>query len=97
MLEKGRINSTSANIMMQSADEAMDLVSREALCGWNDLKALVHFPSYYRFPQMKLCPELVTFFAVERLELGCYICSAFLCAHRIGNCKISLTRMKSCR
>ncbi|KAF5191355.1 Sodium/hydrogen exchanger [Thalictrum thalictroides] len=83
MLEEGRISSTTANIMMQSVDEAMDLVSHEALCDWNGLKAHVHFPSYYRFPQMKLCPEkLVTFFAVERLELGCHICSAFLRAHR---------------
>ncbi|PIA30112.1 hypothetical protein AQUCO_05700080v1 [Aquilegia coerulea] len=85
MLEEGRISSTTANIMMQSVDEAMDSVSYKALCDWNGLEAHVHFPSYYRLPQMKLCPEkLVTYFAVERLELGCHICSAFLRAHRIA-------------
>ncbi|KAF5186921.1 Sodium/hydrogen exchanger [Thalictrum thalictroides] len=85
MLEEGRISQTSANIMMQSVDAAMDLVSDKVLCDWNGLRAHVHFPSYYRFLKMNFCPQkLVTYFTVERLESACYMCAAFLRAHRIA-------------
>ncbi|KAF9623417.1 hypothetical protein IFM89_003001 [Coptis chinensis] len=85
MLEEGRISQNTANIMMQAVDEAMDLVSHKTLCDWNGLKAHVHFPGYYKFLQMNLCPQkLVTYFTVERLESACYICAAFLRAHRIA-------------
>ena len=70
---------------MRSVDEAMDLVSRQPLCDWKGLKSNVQFPSYYRFLQMSRLPrKLVTYFTVERLESGCYICAAFLRAHRIA-------------
>ncbi|KAG2631029.1 hypothetical protein PVAP13_3KG576900 [Panicum virgatum] len=52
MLEEGRINQATANILMRSVDEAMDLVSRQPLCDWKGLKSNVQFPSYYRFLQM---------------------------------------------
>jgi len=85
MLEEGRINQATANILMRSVDEAMDLVSRQPLCDWKGLKSNVQFPSYYRFLQMSRLPrKLVTYFTVERLESGCYICAAFLRAHRIA-------------
>ncbi|KAF8021104.1 hypothetical protein BT93_G1510 [Corymbia citriodora subsp. variegata] len=84
MLEEGRITQTTANILMQSVDEAIDMVSHEALCDWKGLKSHVHFPNYYRFLQSICPPKLVTYFTVERLESACYICAAFLRAHRIA-------------
>ncbi|KAM0849196.1 hypothetical protein ACQ4PT_053881 [Festuca glaucescens] len=85
MLEEGRITQSTANILMRSVDEAMDLVSGQSLCDWKGLRSNVHFPNYYRFLQMSRLPRrLVTYFTVERLELGCYICAAFLRAHRIA-------------
>nr|AVG70998.1 SOS1 protein [Fagopyrum tataricum] len=85
MLDEGRITQTTANILMQSVDEALDFVAHEPLCDWKGLKSQVNFPSYYKFLQMSICPrKLVTFFTVERLESACYICAAFLRAHKIA-------------
>ncbi|GAB2226023.1 hypothetical protein Droror1_Dr00021806 [Drosera rotundifolia] len=85
MLDEGRVTQTLANILMQSVDEALDLVSLEPLCDWNGLKDNVQFPNYYKFLQTGIIPpKLVTFFTVDRLESGCYICAAFLRAHRIA-------------
>ncbi|EHA8589906.1 putative Sodium/hydrogen exchanger 7 [Cocos nucifera] len=85
MLEEGRITQTTAILLMRSVDEAMDVVSSEPLCDWKGLKSNVHFPSYYRFLQMSRLPRrLITYFTVERLESACYICAAFLRAHRIA-------------
>ena len=85
MLEEGRITQFTANILMQSVDEALDLVSSEPLCDWNGLKPNVHFPNYYKFLQTSTFPrKLVTYFTVERLESACYISAAFLRAHRIA-------------
>ena len=85
MLDEGRISQGTASMLMQSVDEALDSVAREPLCDWKGLKQNVHFPNYYRFLQGTACPKkLVTFFAVERLETACYICAAFLRAHRIA-------------
>ncbi|KAF8037895.1 hypothetical protein BT93_B0666 [Corymbia citriodora subsp. variegata] len=84
MLEEGRITQTTANILMHSVDEAIDMVSHEPLCDWKGLKSHVHFPNYYRFLQSICPPKLVTYFTVERLESACYICAAFLRAHRIA-------------
>ena len=79
MLEEGRITQATANILLRSVDEAMDLVSGQTLCDWKGLKSNVQFPNYYRLPR-----KLVTYFTVKRLESGCYICAAFLRAHRIA-------------
>lgn len=85
MLEEGRITQNTAGLLMRSVDEAMDLVSSEPLCDWKGLRSHVHFPSYYRFLQTSRLPQrLVTYFTVERLESACYICAAFLRAHRIA-------------
>ncbi|XP_047088764.1 sodium/hydrogen exchanger 8-like isoform X3 [Lolium rigidum] len=85
MLEEGRITQATANILMRSVDEAMDLVSSRPLCDWNSLQSTVHFPSYYRFlSSIRLPHRLITYFTVQRLESGCYICAAFLRAHRIA-------------
>ncbi|XP_076893552.1 sodium/hydrogen exchanger 8-like [Bidens hawaiensis] len=85
MLEEGRITQFTANILMQSVDEALDFVSSWPLCDWNGLKANVHFPNYYKFLQATKFPrKLVTYFTVERLESACYISAAFLRAHRIA-------------
>lgn len=85
MLEEGRITQVTANILMRSVDEAMDLVSRQPLCDWKGLLSNVQFPNYYRFLQMSRLPrKLIIYFTVERLESGCYICAAFLRAHRIA-------------
>ncbi|MQL85489.1 hypothetical protein Taro_018016, partial [Colocasia esculenta] len=85
MLEEGRINQGTASLLMQSVDEAMDLISDQPLCDWKDLKSYVHFPTYYRFLQFTHVPQrLVTYFTVQRLESACYICAAFLRAHRIA-------------
>ncbi|KAJ7954466.1 Sodium/hydrogen exchanger 7 [Quillaja saponaria] len=85
MLDEGRITQTTANILMQSVDEALDLVSYESLCDWKGLKANVHFPNYYKFLQTSMIPQkLVTYFTVERLESACYICAAFLRGHRLA-------------
>ncbi|KAK9118129.1 hypothetical protein Scep_016222 [Stephania cephalantha] len=85
MLEEGRITQTVANILMQSVDEAIDLVSHEHLCDWKGLKTHVHFPHHYRFLSMNFFPKkLATYFTVERLELACYVCAAFLRGHRIA-------------
>ncbi|KAF5763237.1 putative cation/H+ exchanger, rmlC-like jelly roll, cation/H+ exchanger, CPA1 family [Helianthus annuus] len=85
MLEQGRITQFTANILMQSVDEALDLVSSQPLCDWNGLKANVRFPNYYKFLQSTTIPrKLVTYFTVERLESACYISAAFLRAHRIA-------------
>lgn len=85
MLEEGRITQNTASLLMRSVDEAMDVVSSEPLCDWKGLKSHVHFPTYYRYLQMSRLPRrLVTYFTVERLESACYICAAFLRAHRIA-------------
>jgi len=84
MLDEGRITQTIANILMQSVDEAIDTVAHEPPCDWKGLKSHVHFPNYYRFLQSICPPKLVTYFTVERLESACYICAAFLRAHRIA-------------
>ncbi|KAI4357384.1 hypothetical protein L6164_001336 [Bauhinia variegata] len=89
MLDEGRISQTTANILMQSVEEALDLASQEPLCDWKDLKSNVHFPSYYKFLQRISIPQkLVTYFTVERLESACCICAAFLRAHRIAQQKL---------
>ena len=75
----------TANILMQSVDEAIDLASQEHLCDWKGLRSNVHFPSYYKFLQASIFPQkMVTYFTVERLESACCICAAFLRAHRIA-------------
>uniref|UniRef100_A0A1J3FAF8 Sodium/hydrogen exchanger 7 n=1 Tax=Noccaea caerulescens TaxID=107243 RepID=A0A1J3FAF8_NOCCA len=85
MLDEGRISENTANILMQSVDEALDRVSTESLCDWRGLKPHVKFPSYYNFLHSKIIPrKLVTYFAVERLESACYISAAFLRAHTIA-------------
>ncbi|KAK7260542.1 hypothetical protein RIF29_26679 [Crotalaria pallida] len=85
MLDEGRISQTTANLLMLSVDEAIDLASNEPLCDWKGLKDNVHFPNYYKFLQSGMFPpKLVTYFTVERLESACYICAAFLRAHRIA-------------
>ncbi|GAV67504.1 cNMP_binding domain-containing protein/Na_H_Exchanger domain-containing protein [Cephalotus follicularis] len=85
MLDEGRIIQATANLLMESVDEAIDLVSNEPLCDWKGLKDNVHFPSYYKFLQTSIFPQkLVTYFTVERLESACSICAAFLRAHRIA-------------
>lgn len=85
MLDEGRIIQSTANILMQSVDEALDSVSNEPLCDWKGLKTHVNFPNYYKFLQRSTFPQkLVTYFTVERLESACYICAAFLRAHRIA-------------
>ncbi|WCJ33702.1 Sodium/hydrogen exchanger 7 [Euphorbia peplus] len=85
MLDEGRITQSTANILMQSVDEAIDFAPHGPLCDWKGLKANVQFPSYYRFLQSSICPrKLVTYFIVGRLESACYICAAFLRAHRIA-------------
>nr|AQN76680.1 Na+/H+ antiporter [Populus euphratica]AQN76689.1 Na+/H+ antiporter [Populus euphratica]AQN76690.1 Na+/H+ antiporter [Populus euphratica]AQN76691.1 Na+/H+ antiporter [Populus euphratica]AQN76692.1 Na+/H+ antiporter [Populus euphratica] len=85
MLDEGRITQTTANILMQSVDEAIDLASHEPLCDWKGLRSNVHFPNYYKFLQASIFPQkMVTYFTVERLESACYICAAFLRAHRIA-------------
>ncbi|XP_057777702.1 sodium/hydrogen exchanger 8 isoform X3 [Salvia miltiorrhiza] len=85
MLDEGRINQTTANLLMRSVDEALDLVSHEALCDWKGLKSYVNIPNHYKFFQSSIVSQkLVTYFTVERLESACYICAAFLRAHRIA-------------
>ncbi|KAE9600993.1 putative cAMP-dependent protein kinase regulatory subunit [Lupinus albus] len=85
MLDEGRISQTTANLLMLSVEEAIDLASDEPLCDWKGLKDNVHFPNYYNFLQSgRFPPKLVTYFTVERLESACYICAAFLRAHRIA-------------
>ncbi|KAI7727774.1 hypothetical protein M8C21_018405, partial [Ambrosia artemisiifolia] len=85
MLVDRRINQSAANILMQSVDGALDLVSLGPLSDWNGLKAKVQFPSYYKFLQTSWFPQkLVTYFTVERLKFACYISVAFLHAHRIA-------------
>jgi hypothetical protein len=64
MLDEGRITQTTANLLMQSVDEALDLVSHESLCDWKGLKANVHFPSYYRLKGWNLHVTFVLHFFV---------------------------------
>ncbi|CAN6317341.1 unnamed protein product [Urochloa humidicola] len=84
MIEEGWITEATANMLMRSVDEAMDLVSSQPLCDWKVLRSSVHFPVYYRFLHSWLPRRLITYFAVQRMESGCYICAAFLRAHRIA-------------
>ncbi|KAF3611467.1 hypothetical protein DY000_02045320 [Brassica cretica] len=85
MLDDGRITQGTVNVLMQSVDEALDLVSTESLCDWRGLKPRVRFPKYYKFLQSRIIPrKLVSYLIVERLESACYISSAFLRAHRIA-------------
>ncbi|KAH6790352.1 sodium proton exchanger [Perilla frutescens var. frutescens] len=85
MLDEGRINQTTANLLMRSVDEAIDFVSHDALCDWKGLKSYVNIPNHYKFLQSGIIPQkLVTYFTVERLESACYICAAFLRAHRLA-------------
>ncbi|KAL3502151.1 hypothetical protein ACH5RR_036600, partial [Cinchona calisaya] len=85
MLDEGRITPTTANLLMQSVDEALDLVSHGTLCDWKGLSSYVNIPNHYKFLQTSIVPQkLVTYFTVGRLESACYICAAFLRAHRIA-------------
>lgn len=85
MLDEGRITQSTANLLMQSVDEALDLVSHESLCDWRGLQSYVNIPNYYKFFHTNVVSKkLVTYFTVERLESACYICAAFLRAHRIA-------------
>ena len=85
MLDDGRITQGTANVLMQSVDEALDLVSTESLCDWRGLKPCVHFPKYYKFLQSRIIPrKFVSYLIVERLESACYISAAFLRAHTIA-------------
>ncbi|MCL7031164.1 hypothetical protein MKW94_005020 [Papaver nudicaule] len=85
MLDEGRIAQHTATILIGSVDAAMDFVSQDSLCDWEGLRSHVHFPSYYRLLQMSICPRnLASYFTVDRLEFACYICAAFLRAHRIA-------------
>ncbi|RZC92294.1 hypothetical protein C5167_026930 [Papaver somniferum] len=85
MLDEGRIAQNTATILIGSVDEAMDFVSHDSLCDWKGLKSHVHFPSYYGLLQRSICPKkLASLFTVDRLEFACYICAAFLRAHRIA-------------
>lgn len=89
MIDNGRITQATSTLLIQSIDEAVDLIIDEPLCDWNILKAHVHFPRYYRFLQMTFFPsKLVTHFMVERLVSACYICTAFLRAHRIARTQL---------
>lgn len=83
MLHEGRIPQTIANLLMQSVEEAIDVVSHTPLCDWKGLRSYVNIPNYYKFLQTSFAPrKLVTYFTVERLESACYICAGFLRAHR---------------
>ncbi|KAK8627629.1 hypothetical protein V6N13_135236 [Hibiscus sabdariffa] len=85
MLDEGRISQSTANLLMQSVDEAIDVAPHEPLCDWKGLKSNVHFPNYYKFLQTSMFPQkLITYFTVERLENACCVCAAFLRAHRIA-------------
>ncbi|OMO72604.1 hypothetical protein COLO4_27555 [Corchorus olitorius] len=85
MLDEGRITQSTANLLMQSVDEAIDAASHEPLCDWKGLKSYVHFPNYYKLLQTSMFPQkLITYFTVERLESACCVCAAFLRAHRIA-------------
>jgi hypothetical protein len=89
MLEERRITQTSALILMQSVDEALDLVMKnEGLDDWKGLNPHVQFPRYLKhlwLRNSKILPKkMVNLLVVERLELGCYISAAFLRAHRIA-------------
>ncbi|KAL9674096.1 hypothetical protein QQ045_030366 [Rhodiola kirilowii] len=85
MLDDGRITQITANLLMQSVDEAMDMVSSETICDWKGLRSNVQFPFYYKFLETSIWPQkLVTYITVERLEFACSICAAFLRAHRIA-------------
>ncbi|XVE91879.1 hypothetical protein REPUB_Repub01dG0049300 [Reevesia pubescens] len=85
MLDEERITQSTANLLMQSVDEAIYAASHEPLCDWKGLKFNVHFPNYYKFLQTSMFPaKLVTYFTVERLEYACCISAAFLRAHRIA-------------
>ncbi|XP_049403830.1 sodium/hydrogen exchanger 8 [Solanum stenotomum] len=83
MLNEGRVPQTIANLLMQSVEEAIDVVSHESLCDWKGLKSYVNIPNYYKFLQTSFVHrKLITYFTVERLESACYICAGFLRAHR---------------
>ncbi|CAN4087562.1 unnamed protein product [Withania somnifera] len=83
MLNEARIPQTIANLLMQSVEEAIDVVSHEPLCDWRGLRSYDNIPSYYKFLQTSFVPrKLVTYFTVERLESACYICAGFLRVHR---------------
>ncbi|KAI3954801.1 hypothetical protein MKW98_002907 [Papaver atlanticum] len=88
MLNDGRISQNTATTLFSllgSVDEAIDLVSHDSLCDWKGIISHVHFPSHYRLLQMSVCPQkLATYLTVERLEFACYVCAAFLLAHRIA-------------
>ena len=85
MLDEGRITPITANLLMQSVDEALDLVSHDTLCDWKGLKSYVNIPNYYKFLQTSIVPQkIITYFTVERLESSCSISAAFLRAHRIA-------------
>ncbi|GKB08289.1 putative plasma membrane Na(+) /H(+) antiporter, partial [Tanacetum coccineum] len=85
MLEEGGITQYTANILIQSIDGALDLVSAEPLCDWNGLKSDVQLPNHLKFLQTCTFPQkLVTYILVQRLGSACYISAAFLRAHRIA-------------
>ncbi|KQJ88386.1 hypothetical protein BRADI_4g17381v3, partial [Brachypodium distachyon] len=79
------MNLRDIRVRLLNADEAMDLVASGSICDWNGLRSKVRLPSYYRFLSMSRLPQrLIKYFTVKRLESGCYICAAFLRAHRIA-------------
>ncbi|KAL0446673.1 UNVERIFIED_CONTAM: Sodium/hydrogen exchanger 7 [Sesamum latifolium] len=64
MLDEGRINQTTANLLMQSVDEAIDLVSDEALCDWKGLKS---------YSQHAICAAFLRAHRIARQQLHDFI------------------------
>lgn len=84
MLCEGKITQTTAILLMRSIDEAVDMVySRNKLVDWERLEAYLEFAGRSKCFQIRCLPlKLQTFFTVEKSRLACYICMAFLRAHK---------------
>ncbi|KAJ6981896.1 sodium/hydrogen exchanger 7-like isoform X5 [Populus alba x Populus x berolinensis] len=57
MLDEGRIMQTTAIILMQSVDEAIDLAAHECLCDWKGLQFQCSFSKLLQVPSSKHLPS----------------------------------------
>ncbi|XP_031387662.1 sodium/hydrogen exchanger 7-like isoform X2 [Punica granatum] len=89
MLDDGSLSGVPASFLMSSVDEATDAVPQEPLCDWRSLKVFIDFRTCDKVFNMGIFPRwLVTFLAMKRLQFACYICVAFLRAHRSARRKL---------
>lgn len=85
MLDEGRIDEATVNVLMDSTDTAIDLASEGAVCDWNCLLFHIKLPKYLNYIlAIHWSRQFVLNFALNCLQSACYACLAFIDAHKVA-------------